>query len=288
MSSDPQSSMPGFEPPPTEGPILTFDIETAAQSGWEDAPIDTKRIAESLLQEADQRALDVPGRLELPPEIARRLDDRDDWQPLLADYIEHLREHRNAPLLMTGCAPALHALTCHIAQIAFGWIHDGRPDLEVKTLGDFGLPSIGDSNGVQVRQAESTLLKWGLERIARARRKRTTLVTFNGKSFDIPICIGRGAILDIEPEPTIDWVGELTYPFENKRHADLRIILAGGERNGRGTLDAWMTAMKIPVSSHGAEVDAWARGGKWDRINGYGINEMHTLLRSWRRISRWR
>lgn len=271
-----------------EAPILAFDIETAAQSRTDDTPIDIKRIRESLVEEIDQRALGGEGRLPLPEDIGKRLDERDDFGSILTDYIIWLCRQRQAPLLLTGVAPALHPITAHVVQMAFGWEENGTPKLMVQTLGDYGLPRIGDGNIEQVRKAEHELLFWGMKQIVRGRQRKRTLITFNGKDFDLPMCIGRSIALDMHLEPhKVEW-GRLTYPWENLRHCDLRMVLAGGKRTQKGTLEAWSMAAGIPVATHGTEVDAWARAGEWDRIKEYGQAEMHTLLRHWHRARTWR
>lgn len=234
--------------------ILTFDIETVAQSMY------------------------------LDPAHVLRLDIDNDWlakQTLPTDdpaFHEYLIDNEiragHAVLRGTGVAAALHATTCHIVQASFG-----KSEAEPATV-------MGSS--VRVRQWDDYRQEEGVERerplvreiceqLALKARQGMTLVTFNGKQFDLVILRARMYLLGIA-DPGIPWKKWLC-PFDDRDHADLRLLLSGGDRRARGTLQWWADAFGIPAQERGAEVQQMVDEGRWDDLRSYGVSEADTLIR---------
>jgi hypothetical protein len=191
-------------------------------------------------------------------------------------------QEARAVLAGTGQPAALHATTCHIVQVSFGWrgpmgAHDA--DLQRRVLQSnryFSEPVQG------VEAAELPLLAEALDIIARAAGKGTTIVSFNGKQFDVPLLRARAALLSVSHN-SLPW-RKLLYPFEEKDHADLRLILGNGDRRAHGTLQWWADAFGIHAEEHGREVAGWVAAGEWDQLERYGMTEAQTLVELYERV----
>ncbi len=181
-----------------------------------------------------------------------------------------VREAR-VPLKATGVSPSLHATTCHIVQVSFGWRRNGEIETSVLQSDAYGDPSEN-----RVVAAEATLVADALGRIAAAMAKGTRLVSFNAKSFDIPVLRARAALLRLNRAP-INW-RRLLYPYSDDQHADLRLILGADDRRARGTLQWWADAFGIHAEEHGADVFSWVEDGEWEKLRAYGECEARTLV----------
>lgn len=200
---------------------------------------------------------------------------------------EHVNEQitlGNAPLEATHVVPALHATTCHIVQASFGWraaVGDKGIELHRKVLqSDQWKADYPDVSGLElVAAAEQELVKAALELLAGACQKRNTIVTFNGKQFDVPLLRARAAIIGgcVNYPPTIPW-RRLIYPYADDHHADLRLILSADDRRARGTLQWWAETFDIHAEEHGLEVFGWVREGEWRMLDAYGMCEAQTLV----------
>lgn len=179
-----------------------------------------------------------------------------------ADVLRFEIEEGQAKIAATGCAASLHATTCEVVQVSFGW----RTGPEVKTR-------LCQRDGYA---SEADLLTDALGVIQGATDKRTTLVSFNGKQFDIPILRARAALLGLA-RFRIPW-RRLLYPFADDQHADLRLVLGADDRRARGTLQWWSEAFGVHAEEHGGQVWRWARDGRWDLLRSYGEVEAKTLV----------
>lgn len=225
--------------------FLTIDIETAAQRRF----LDVARL----------RA----GELVIKPEW---LAVESNATP---EALEYDVEHGIAPLEATGVAAALHATTCEVVQVSYGYRRDGNITVDICQIDQHA----GD---------ERSLLAEALGILGRATAKGTRLVSFNGKQFDIPVLRARAAILHM-PVPDIPW-RRLLYPYADDRHADLRLVLGADNRYAKGTLQWWAEAFGVHAEEHGAEVGAWVRAGEWDRLRAYGATEGKTLVEMFERV----
>lgn len=223
--------------------FLTLDIETVPQ----------------------QRFLNPNAYNPLGP-IGQHMDLDEKWMKDRSfEDAARLVEQGDGVLAATGVVPALHATTCHIVQVSFGWRQD-NVSREIKT-------KLCQLDGYE---SEAELLTDALGVLASAVGKRTTIVSFNGKGFDVPVLRVRAALLGIHA-PSIPW-RRLLYPYSDDQHADLRLILGADDRRARGTLQWWCDAFAIHAEEHGAEVGAWVRAGEWDKLLAYGQTEAKTLI----------
>lgn len=193
----------------------------------------------------------------------------------------------NAPLEATHVVPALHATTCHIVQVSFGWRGaDGELCRKIVQADKYfrGLDEPFDPLTVDVAKAEPLLVADALALLRGACGKKSTIVTFNGKQFDIPLFRARMAILAVNaPGVYVPW-RRLLYPYDDNQSADLRLILSGDDRRARGTLQWWADSMGIHAEEHGREVYQWVRAGRWDLLEGYGMTEAQTLVEMYERV----
>lgn len=186
--------------------------------------------------------------------------------------IEELVRGGEAVLDATDCAPALHATTCHVVQVSFGWrapMGNQPTEMHRRLIQT-------DDYSSEPQDAESRLVADALQLIASAVAKGTRLVSFNGKSFDIPMLRARAAILGLTP-PRLPW-RRLLYPYSDDQHADLRLVLGADSRYARGTLQAWADSFGIHAEEHGADVWPWVRAGEWAKLRAYGECEARTLV----------
>lgn len=193
-------------------------------------------------------------------------------------------EEGKAPLSATKIAPALHASTCHVVQVSFGWrtTANGEPAFCARVLQvDHFFPETG-TLFEKIASAERLVIAEALGMISSACAKRSTVVSFNGKGFDVPVLRGRAALLGLTV-PSIPW-RRLLYPFSDEQHADLRLILGNDDRRANGTLQWWADAFGIHAEEHGAEVFAWVQAGEWEKLNQYGLTEAQTLVELYERL----
>lgn len=244
--------------------FLTVDIETVPQARFVDP---------------EQYALTGPmaGPISLDDSL---LQVREGWREehyhvSFAEIATAIREAR-VPLGETGVAASLHPTTCHIVQVSFGWrapMGNQPAELHRKVLqiNDYFL---GPERSLS--DAERPLVYDAIDLLAGAYQKGTTIVSFNGKQFDIPVLRARAALLRAKVPP-IPW-RRLLYPYADDRHADLRLILSADDRRARGTLQWWCDAFGIRAEEHGSDVFTWVRNCEWDKLYAYGLVEAQTLV----------
>jgi Predicted 3'-5' exonuclease related to the exonuclease domain of PolB len=221
--------------------------------------------------------------------------DRPDAIEMRQDWLE---EHENdeevetaitlgeAPLEATHVTPSLHATTCHIVQVSFGWrapMGNQPLDLHRKIVQSNQFQGLDRSPMQIAAECERQVLRVALDVLAGACAKGSVIVTFNGKGFDIPVLRARAAILGIPMPGFIPW-RRLLYPYADNQHADLRLILSGDDRRAWGTLQWWADSLGIHAEEHGAEVFGWVRAGEWGKLDRYGMVEAQTLVEMYERV----
>jgi hypothetical protein len=210
------------------------------------------------------------------------------------DYLASEIRAGKAPVEATGVAPALHPTTAVIVAASFGaWTkgltEEWVPKVDVLTLRDFG--TTDDYAGLLAEGAERALVATALDRVAYA-VKKPPLVSYNGKSFDVPMLRVRAMLLGLDAEGgrnqrgRIPW-GDLRYPYGSRDHCDLRLELGNFERYAKGTLSWWCAAFGIESQESGGEVWEWVRSGQWARLAAYGQVEGQTLLDLYERVKPW-
>lgn len=202
------------------------------------------------------------------------------WEAGVADDLEDFKANAPLgvlPLAATGVVPALHATTCHVVQVSFGW-----PGCSKVIQWDDVMEAADSGRTTTPEELERRILTRAFDLMAAATKKGTTLVSFNGKGFDIPILRARAALLAL-PMPALPW-RKLIYPYADDRHADLRLVLSADDRRARGTLQWWADAMGIHAEEHGAEVSSWVQAGEWSKLRAYGETEARTLVELYERL----
>lgn len=228
----------------------------------------------------------VPQERFLNPEADFDIDE--DWyeENKAESNIEALLRDGGVPLEATHVIPALHATTCHIVQVSFGWrapMGNQPAELHRKIIQSDQFQDPGRSPLQAAAACEGRVIQGALEVLAGATAKGSPIVTFNGKQFDIPLIRARAAILGVPMPGYVPW-RRLLYPYADNQHADLRLILSGDDRRARGTLQWWADAFGIHAEEHGREVFEWVRAGRWDLLEGYGATEAQTLVEMYERV----
>lgn len=210
------------------------------------------------------------------------LADGGKWTRLLAARVilEGCKKGE-APLATTGQLPACHPATAHIVSISSGMVGEqGTVTVDCAQLDDFSrgpLAAIPD-----IEAAEKEVLRRGWQLLSWARDRRLTLVSFNGKGFDLPMMRWRSTLLGVAV-PRLNWY-HLLYPFRHLEHIDIRLLLSDGDKRAKGTLAVWCEAFGIEAEESGHMVLEWAQAGDWGEIRRYGGIEMASLIELFQRV----
>ena len=126
-----------------------------------------------------------------------------------------------------------------------------------------------------------------VERFARALRSRPTLVTWNGRGFDLPVLAAR-AFRNAVPMPDY-YAGrphDYRYRFTFDAHLDLADVLCDHGAGGRGSLDAFAKLAGLPgkTGMDGSMVgEAWAAGRR-DEVRRYCCQDVAQTAFCWLRF----
>ncbi len=259
-------------------PRLCVDIETCPQVRFlePDVPLKQERLNEVILEAVLAGESGVTGN---------------DVGDVCAGpaWMDQARADGRMPLEATGVTPALHWTTCHVVAVNVEQDRrDGGPQETVYHLSNVGQCSaVGPDNDVQVQRAEALLVAKVLDLIAAAVATRRTVVTFNGKAFDLLILRGRAVALGLNNPVRKSWERWLLYPWNNRdEHCDLRIAISQ-KIYGVGTFDWLCGALGIPASAKGEQIWRWVRDGAWDEIEAYGLEEARGLAALYERWKDW-
>lgn len=214
----------------------------------------------------------------------------DEWPPEAED------EHRpDYPCKESGNIPSTHPATGHIVSVATAFDDPRQKEdqyqSQIISL-DTYLHTIkgGTTEGKaveraprldseitqeQLRRAERSVIKLAFEQLSWAYEKGLTIVTFNGKGFDLPFMRWRAAMLGLTI-PRLNWY-ELLYPYRHKEHIDLRLLFSDGDRRAKGTLAMWCRAFGLEAEESGSHVFEWVMAGRWEELTRYGHEEMVSL-----------
>lgn len=109
-----------------------------------------------------------------------------------------------------------------------------------------------------------------------------TVVTFNGRGFDVPFLIGRSLVHGIEVQADL-----LAHRYALQPHTDLYRVLGQGERNlGPANLDVWCWAMGIASPKEdmdGSMVAATYERGEIEKIAHYNANDVRATVALYQR-----
>lgn len=226
--------------------VLAFDIETV-KGEWlpADYPVCEKWIREQWLAK--------------PP------------HPDFPTWLTEQRQQGHAAHAVTGAPPALHPTTCRIVQMSFGWRSGGELHREIIQWDNY------DPGSEDPHQGERHVVDDALEHIAGAVAKKTVLVGFNSKGFDLWCLRFRARLLGLPDPHHIPW-GWLLHPYDDRAHVDLRLTLGNGNRFAKGTLQWWAEAFGVPAEEKGGDVQDMVDRGAWDELRRYGESEAATPL----------
>jgi hypothetical protein len=237
--------------------FITCDIETVPQARY----LDPTNV------EPSDKWLEEPNNLAVAQDEA---------------LMKNAVESGSVALAATGCGPSLHPTTCHVVQVSFGRRQPtGEIERRIMQWDEYADPVERPAGP----WAEERLLREAFDMLHRARSKDMTVVSFNGKEFDLPLLRARAAILKLDV-PRLNWSGTkgLLYPYSDDTHCDIRLLLNHGDRRGRGTLQMWAEAFGIHAEEHGADVWRWVQAGDWTSLRRYGEVEATTLVEFYERL----
>jgi hypothetical protein len=207
--------------------------------------------------------------------------NEEQWEEESPSRVLTACQKHEAPLASTGQIPACHPTTAHIVSISSGMLGEqGNIQVDTAQLDDFArgpLAAIPD-----IEAAEKEVLRRGWQLLSWARDRRLTLVSFNGKGFDLPMMRWRSTLLGVAV-PKLKWY-ELLYPFRNVEHVDIRLLLSDGDKRAKGTLAMWCEAFGLEAEESGHKVLEWAQAGDWGEIRRYGGVEMASLIELFTRV----
>ncbi|MEE8241503.1 MAG: hypothetical protein V3R16_09570 [Nitrospirales bacterium] len=194
-----------------------------------------------------------------------------------------------APMRSTGQIPACHPTTAHVVSCSFARIDEAEKiQIETVQLNDFcdfeddPEKSIKSVSTDSLKHAESKVVRRAFQLLEWATQNGRTIVTFNGKPFDLPMLRWRATLLGQEI-PKFNWY-EMLYPYRHKEHIDLRLLFSDGDKRAHGTLAMWCEAYGIEAEESGDEVFDWCLRGKWDDLRRYGGRDAANTLRLFQAI----
>ena len=111
------------------------------------------------------------------------------------------------------------------------------------------------------------------------------MISFNGKSFDIPYMFRRAIIKGIMLKPTIA-VNELTHPYSNFYHYDVYNVL---EWNKAGSLEVWNYLMGFGTTfeSEGNAIAEWYEKKEYSTILSKNQADLRKTGRIYEILKRW-
>jgi len=111
-----------------------------------------------------------------------------------------------------------------------------------------------------------------------------TIVSFNGKSFDIPFLITRCAIHGIES------MFKPSNRYELNHHFDIRSALTNFDQFGKGTLTDWCRAFGIKLeTAHivGSDISKLWKSGKYQDIKDKCLEDVNLMYKLYYRIANY-
>lgn len=144
----------------------------------------------------------------------------------------------------------------------------GLVDNEIENVQIFSLPT------------EELVLEAVWDKIAFYIYAGETMITWNGKEFDIPFLFQRSLIHNIDPPDGIVY-DDLIHKYRNEPHCDLRTLLP------KGSMDVWMATLGIDdkVMEGGDISKVWVKNPMKVIEKCVKDLERNTIL--WERLSKW-
>lgn len=117
--------------------------------------------------------------------------------------------------------------------------------------------------------------------------ERTSLVTFNGISFDLQILFMRAILQDVPIDRTIFW--RMTRRYNNPYHYDLMQILANWDRQRWHSFDFYARLFGLggKTDFDGSMVYDAYKAGEFNKILAYCREEVMTMCRLFVRLEPW-
>lgn len=127
----------------------------------------------------------------------------------------------------------------------------------------------------------------GWSMIVSAYHERIPIVTFNGKSFDLPVMMFRAIQQDVPVD--IKAYDALTYRYQNQHHYDLLQLLAGWERTRWHKLDFYLKlfGLKDKNDMDGSMVYTFYQAKEYDKIKEYCRNDVLSTCELFSRTYNW-
>lgn len=137
-----------------------------------------------------------------------------------------------------------------------------------------------------LKGSEAQILDWTWTKLSSLRRSGSTVVTYNGRNFDVPVLAIRSAMHDIDVP--VNMLPNRMKNGNSSFHVDLKEVLCfnGVTRDGY-TLDYWCQRFGIPSSKgdiSGPQVGDAFRRGEIDRIADYCLGDCKATAALYERL----
>lgn len=115
------------------------------------------------------------------------------------------------------------------------------------------------------------------------------LVTYNGKSFDVPYLIQRSIINGITLPPHLPTMDELLYKYNNRHHVDLFHTLNPNHGN-YSSLNEWSFLTgdsNILESNQASDIAEWYEKGEFDKIKQKNTEDLFKSYFLYNKVKQW-
>lgn len=119
-------------------------------------------------------------------------------------------------------------------------------------------------------------------------RRPSRLVTWNGRSFDLPVLVQRTMVHGLTARGYFEAASRFdsyTYRYAADRHCDLMDVLADHGASTKLALDEAAVAVGLPgkIGGHGSGVEAMVEAGEIDRVRAYCEGDVLNLYQLYAR-----
>ena len=205
---------------------------------------------------------------------------RDEWSRLDADRQDAIIRDGDERVDRTALALGL----CEVIAVGMWLVKEDRGYALVRRPDGYDGPAEAtcELGPYDVSPEHELLLKlW--YRLSSRNGKPIRLITFNGRSFDLPVLAIRSAQLGVQPS-----ISPAPYRYDVSEHCDLAEVLTGFGATRMYSLEWWCERLGIEspkTKVDGAKVGELWRDGKLDDVATYVLGDVRAEARLFRRLA---